>query len=59
MASLVLLNVPQTLIDQIKEWARQRRVNADDAAIDLLKMAVESTPPPKNYLIETKKEIGN
>ncbi len=59
MPSLVLLNVPQTLVDQIKEWARQRRMNADDAAIDLLKMAVESPPLRPRYKPDEKKGISN
>jgi hypothetical protein len=45
MPSLVLLNVPQALFDYIRDWGRQRRLNTDDAAIELLKLAAGSTPP--------------
>ena len=59
MASLVLLNVPQTLVDQIKDWAQQRRLTTDEAAINLLKMAVNSTLPTQLRYPEPKKEAGN
>ncbi len=60
MASLVLLNVPLILFDEIKEWGRSRRLNTDDAAIELLKMAVESTrQPPTPRGGDDKKELPN
>ena len=59
MASLVLLNVPPTLFEQIKEWGRQRRLGTDDAAIELLRVAVESTLPRQNTAADDKKEIAN
>jgi hypothetical protein len=59
MPSLVLLNVPQTLFDYIKDWGRQRRLNTDDAAIELLKLAAESTVPPKQRAGDDPKEIAN
>jgi hypothetical protein len=59
MASLVLLNVPQTLFEDIKDWGRQRRLNTDDAAIELIKMALESTRPPHTRGADDSKGIGN
>jgi hypothetical protein len=60
MPSLVLLNVPQALFDYIKDWGRQRRLNTDDAAIELLKLAAESTvPPTAGRLGDDPKEIAN
>jgi hypothetical protein len=59
MASLVLLNVPQTLVDDIKDWGRQRRLNTDDAAIELLKVALDATRPPQSRIAEDKKGIAN
>lgn len=59
MASLVLLNVPPLLIEEIKEWARQRHLTTDDAALALLRMAVEVTAPPPALLAEHKETGDN
>ena len=59
MPSLVLLNVPQILFDEIKEWGRSRRINTDDAAIELLKLAVESTRRASGRAGDEKKELSN
>jgi hypothetical protein len=59
MASLVLLNVSQTLVEQIRDWGKQRRLGTDDAAIALLRMAVESTPLPQAAATDDRKEIAN
>ena len=59
MPSLVLLNVPQILFEEIKEWGRSRRINTDDAAIELLKLAVESTRRASGRAGDEKKELSN
>src|SRR4030095_6598227 len=59
MPSLVLLNVSQTLVDEIRDWARQRRLTTDDAAIALLKMALDSVRPPQSRVADEKTEFPN
>ena len=59
MPSLVLLNVSQTLIDEIRDWGRQRRLITDDAAIALLKMALDSTRPAQPHVADEKPELPN
>jgi hypothetical protein len=59
MASLVLLNVPQILFEEIKEWGRSRRINTDDAAIELLKLAVESIRRTSGQPGDEKKALSN
>jgi hypothetical protein len=59
MPSLVLLNVSQSLFDQIKEFGRRRRLGTDDAAIELIKLALDSTQPPQSRLVDEQKGIGN
>ncbi len=60
MPSLVLLNVSETLVDEIRDWARRRRLTTDDAAIvALLKLALDSIRPPQTRMADEKTEFPN
>jgi hypothetical protein len=52
MPALVVHNVPHMLIDSIGAWARRRHLSIDDAAIELLRMAVDATLPEYDRFTE-------
>ncbi|MGH9383856.1 MAG: hypothetical protein ACRD2N_06180 [Vicinamibacterales bacterium] len=50
--ALVVHNVPPMLIESIGAWARRRHLSTDDAAIELLRMAVDATLPEYDRVSE-------
>lgn len=51
MANLTLENIPDEMIEQIKKQAKQKNQSVNEQAIALLKIGLEKSPPPLEFLI--------